>query len=822
MLLSFIYVDISLFRRPSRYINQEINSIHQSSFLRVALCFPDIYDIGMSHLGLKILYEIINNLPYASAERVFSPWIDMEESLRKESVLLGSLESNTPLKNFDIVGFSLQYELSYATVLNMLDLGGIPIRAEERNKKDPIVIGGGPCTLNPFPVSPFFDVFLIGDGEDAIEEIIDVSFAHKSEGDEQRESLLRKLSEIEGVFVPRFSEGNVTRRILTDLDSAPFPCSPVVPYTPIVHDRINIEISRGCTHACRFCQAGMIYRPLREREPDTVLRIAKKSIENTGHADVSFTSLSAGDYSQLLPLVTMFNRSFSKKRISLSLPSLRVGSINDELLKEMKLVRKTGFTIAPEAATSRLRNVINKNFNEDEYERALFSLFKKGWLNLKLYFMIGLPTETDEDVEAIPFMAQKALRIARRFTKRFVNINVGVSTFVPKPHTPFQWCGQIGREEVVRKKQYLKKILSRKGLKVKGHDERMSILEAAFSRGDERLASLIETAWRYGSRLDAWTEIFDYRKWINAMEKTGIDMERFAEREYKSNDSLPWTGINTGIGKDFLWKEYIRALRGVRILDCRFNCHGCGLPCKSGQYLSKKSVPSISREDLSPIVKVFSPIKLRMAYAKTGKIRHLSHLELTTAIIRGLRRADVPLTYSKGFHPTPNVSFGPPLSVGVSGKKEYLDMEVLPPFDISKSKDRINTKMPEGIKVINMFFIPKDLPSLSKFITTYKYQITSKEKLRKEDIEKRLKSEEAEWLLPMFVDFDVINERLSITLRDREEKKVKLNAIVKTILCIKGESLHIVRTGLYGWNNGWCQPDEIDFSTSSPCNSVYA
>ncbi|MBM4129212.1 MAG: TIGR03960 family B12-binding radical SAM protein, partial [Nitrospira sp.] len=460
------------FQKPSRYINSEINAIRRDAPVKVCLAFPDVYEIGMSHLGLKILYKIINELPFASAERVFSPWIDLESEMKVKGILLSSLESNRPLRDFDILGFSLQYELLYTSVLNMLHLGGIPLRAEERiNSSYPIVIAGGPCTVNPAPMSPFIDAFLVGDGEDAIREIVETVYRWKREGDGRRESVLRELAGIEGMHVPSLQRSVfsvqrsdlsnssliahhsllVKRRVVHPLDEAPYPDKPIIPYTLIVHDRINIEVSRGCSRGCRFCQAGMTYRPVRERSPERVLELAEESLKNTGYDEVSFTSLSAGDYSCLLQAVKEFNRRFSKHRIALSLPSLRVASLHQELLKEIRLVRKTGFTIAPEAGSERLRRVINKDFSEDEYEQSLRALFEEGWHNIKLYFMIGLPTERDDDIEAIPQMLKRALKIAKQHTKRFININVGISSFVPKPHTPFQWHGQSSLDELRRK-----------------------------------------------------------------------------------------------------------------------------------------------------------------------------------------------------------------------------------------------------------------------------------------------------------------------------------------------------------------------------------
>ncbi|MEW6053467.1 MAG: TIGR03960 family B12-binding radical SAM protein [Nitrospirota bacterium] len=829
----------SFLQKPSRYINREINAVYRDASVKVALAFPDLYEIGMSHLGLKILYKIINDLPYASAERVFSPWTDMEALMKKNGSLLSSLETHRPLKDFDIAGFSLQYELSYPTVLNMLHLGGIPVRSEDRLNASsgspyPLIIAGGPCTVNPLPLAQFVDAFLVGDGEEAIGEILNQFHTWKTEGDRKRESLLLALSRIEGVFVPlvhctadthhntALSDSlplNIRRRILGSLDDAPYPDAPIVPFAPIVHDRINIEIARGCSMGCRFCQAGMIYRPVRERSPEKALELAGRSLKNTGYEEVSFTSLSAGDYRCLLPLVTAFNKRFARDRIALSLPSLRVASLNSDLLKEIRSVRKTGFTIAPEAGTERLRRVINKDFSEKEYEQALLTLFEEGWLNLKLYFMIGLPTETDEDIEAIPGMAMKALKIAKKYTKRFVNITIGVSPFAPKAHTPFQWRGQSAPEELKRKKFHIKNRLTKKGFNVKGHNIEMSLLEAAFSRGDLKLAELIEKAWSLGCRLDGWTDIFDYGKWQAAMDATGINAADYAARTYGYSDHLPWEIINTGVAKDFLWKEYQHALSGEISPDCRKTCHNCGIGCKHASVHeqaagSRQSVPDLRSPVHNPAARQFKPVTIRAEFAKTGRLRFLSHLELVTLLHRAMRRAAFPLEYSKGFHPSPKVSFGPPLGVGVSGLAEYFDMEVTPPFNLSENLIRLNTLLPEGIRVHFFAAVPAGGESLNSFITRYHYEIRggSSDSVRGFLAEREVLVQREKALIDVrnmveearFPD----EETTRLILVDQGDKKVRLGEILPLIFAAPVEDLDITRIALFGWKSGWVKPLE--------------
>ena len=828
-------MDFSCFERPSRYINRELNALYKSAEVKVALAFPDIYDVGMSHLGLKILYQLINDIPYASAERVFAPWLDMEAEMKARGIPLTSLETRRQLRDFDIVGMSLQYELSYTTVLSMLSLSKIPLRAEARDGRDPLIIAGGPCTVNPMPMAPFMDAFLIGDGEDAVKEIVDAYYFWKKEGDGKKESLLSGLSRIPGVYVPSVhgTEGGfrVTRRYRASLDDAPYPVSPVVPYAPIVHDRITIEVSRGCTMGCRFCQAGMIYRPLRERSPERVLQIAEDSLKNTGYEEISLTSLSAGDYSALLPLVRRMNRKFSKKVVSLSLPSLRVAAVNREVLREIKMVRKTGFTMAPEAATERLRGVVNKDFGEEDYERALHALFAEGWENLKLYFMIGLPTERDEDIEAIPEMALKAIRIAKKYSRRYVNLNVGISPFVPKPHTPMQWGGQEVMEKVKAKLNYLRQRLPKKGMNMKGHNPDMSLLEALFSRGDKGLSDLIERAWSLGCRLDAWTEAFDFKKWLDAAEYTGINIHAHAEGSYGEHDVLPWDGIESGVTKDFLWKESQKALSCEMTADCRRMCHACGLKCTDAHKIPSPEtvceshtleiLPERGQEAPSEMrnhPSVPGKIRVRVRFSKTGDLRYLSHRELMTAIIRAVRRADIPVAYSQGFHPSPRVSFGPPLNVGMSGKGEYFDMELRPGFRINDMKETLNRLLPEGLSVHDMVLIPEGEPSLQSFISRYEYEIICPDTKPLEDFVAResfvVKREKTDGtgadtvdLREMVEEAVIIDTRtVRLVVKDKGDKRVRLNELTAAIFQESSGELAVTRLRLFGWQDGWVEP----------------
>ena len=821
---------------------------------RFLLAFPDTYEVGMSHLGLKILYDVLNGLPFASAQRCFAPWPDLEAHMRSSSLSLAALESRMPVNEFDVIGFSLQYELSYTTVLNMLSLGGVPLHAAERMDMKghmPLIVAGGPCTVNPAPMSPFIDAFLIGDGERAAVELAHKVHRWKREGDGRRESVLREIASLDGFYVPVIHGAgcSIKRQFVNDLDAEVYPVKPVVPYTAIVHDRINIEVSRGCPMGCRFCQAGMIYRPLRERSPEKILRIAEEALINTGHDEISLVSLSAGDYSCLLPVIRELNGKYGGSGIAISLPSLRVKAIDRSVLRVISSVRKTGFTIAPEAATDRLRSVINKDFTSEDYEQALRALFEEGWLNLKLYFMAGLPTERDEDIEAIGGMAAAALKIARKSTGRYVNVSVTVSPFVPKAHTPFQWYGQISLGEMKRKLGYLKESLGSRKLKYKGHDERMSFLEASFARGDENLSPLIEAAWGGGCRLDGWSEHFDFSLWLEAMDKTGINCAGYSEKIFGREERLPWDIIDIGVKKDFLYTEYERALAGEKTAGCFEACSACGLHCKdragdsesrrigetedhetesresggSGIVKTAVAVATTPRFSDSPTLhcpdSLLPKVRVRVQFTKLGMLRYLSHLELATAVLRGLRRAGVRFDLSRGFHPAPRVAFGPSLSVGIAGEREYFDVEVFTPFDIEFYRHEINRHMPEEIRIGNMAVIPFNEPSLSNFVTRYAYIIQG---IRTKDLPP-LNTEDGRYAVPVVrrggkeIDINACIEEVSpfidggrtdirLLLKDQGPIKARVGEVAEALFGCSFRGMNITRTAYYGWKDGWVEP----------------
>lgn len=590
-------------RKPARYLGKEINAVLKNPEqikVQLALAFPDLYEVGMSHLGLKILYALANGLPDVYAERVFAPGADLEEILRRENLPLFSLESNTALQNFDLVGFSLQYELSYTAVLNMLDLGGIPLYSAERKEADPFILGGGPAALNPEPLAPFFDFFVLGDGEDVLPVILREYASWKDKGCVKREDFLEIIVRIPGIYVPAFyepeySQGNfsgirplkekvplcIEKRTVADLENAFYPDSFVVPYMEVVHDRATLELFRGCSRGCRFCQAGFTYRPVRERSLDKLKKLAAAIINKTGFEELSLSSLSSSDYSQIEKLIDELQEQFHEQDVSLSLPSLRADVFALKLADKVQRNRTGGVTFAPEAGSQRLRNVINKQVTEDDILEAAAQAVNTGRSHIKLYFMIGLPTETEEDLLEIAGLARKISRLRRtvKGRKRPFKVIISASTFIPKPHTPFQWEPQLDLKLIKERQELLRQSLRGiKGVDFTWSEAGMSFLEAVFARGDRRLAPVLERAFRMGSRLDAWSDSFDFSLWKEAFQKEGIEPGYYVYFHPETSAPLPWDHISTGVSKQFLINEYKKALEEKITGDCRENgCAGCGL-----------------------------------------------------------------------------------------------------------------------------------------------------------------------------------------------------------------------------------------------------
>lgn len=723
-------------QKPSRYLGNEVNALHKSwdaVDCRWVLVFPDLYEIGMSNLGLNILYSVINGLSWALADRCYAPDMDMEMFLRESAHSLFGLESRRPLKDFDVIGITLPYELCYSNVLNILDMAGLPIVAGERQMDWPLVIGGGSAAFQPEPIAEIFDAILVGDGEEAVQEIsMVVREARKSHA--SKSEVLKALTGVHGVYVPslykplydekgRFSgmsmaaSGQVKRRILTDMEHAPYPTALPVPYQQIVHDRIGMEIARGCTRGCRFCQAGILYRPVREKSPQNILQTLDIALKNTGWDEISLLSLSTGDYSQIQPLLCRIMNRYAKEHIAISLPSLRVGTLTPALMEQIKRVRKTGFTLAPEAGSERLRQVINKGITEEDLLNAAATIYRLGWRNIKLYFMIGLPTETDEDVIAIAELAHKVLRQAER--KMSVNVTVSVGTFVPKAHTPFQWERQLSVEEAQERIYLLKSQLQArsKAIKLKWHEPHISFWEGVFARGDRNALRILLEAWKKGAKMDAWTDYFSHTRYEEAAQKVGIDPASYTSA-LTLHQALPWGHIQTGVKMDFLLTERTKALKGEYTPDCRRGaCQGCGV-------CDFKTIRPVSYHDIEidfepetccshikvKTCDVSNTISYGIRYTKLHDARFLAHLEVMRTLHRAMRRAGLHVAHSTGHHPMPKMSFGQPIPLGMESvaeqaafSLEYSQVSekdfVAQPAEIQHA---LNTHLPDGIQVFHI------------------------------------------------------------------------------------------------------------------------
>ncbi len=716
---------LSTVHRPSRYLGNEPNAIqkgHNKAEILFGLAFPDIYEVGMSHQGLRILYHILNEPVWLSAERVFCPWVDMEAALKEHGRPLETLESGTPLNDLNILGFSLQHELCYTNVLTMLDLAGIPFLAAERDETHPLIIAGGPACFNPEPTAGVFDAFLVGDGEEAALQICRLVRRAARDG-RTRHDLLKDLAGIRGVYIPSLFEPSygpggaiqeirpllskyptVLKALITDLELSPYPLDQVVPFAEPVHDRLAVEICRGCTRGCRFCQAGMIYRPVRERSPDTVIDLVNKGLERTGYDDVSLLSLSTGDYTCIGPLLTALMDRQSRNKVAISLPSLRIDSLDEAWFEQIKRVRKTGFTLAPEAGTDRLRRIINKRLTNREIIETARKVYAAGWKLIKLYFMVGLPEETEEDLHGIIQLSKEVARMAGGRGKRPV-LHVSVASFVPKAHTPFMWHPQLSLQESRKRIQMIQDRLRDRRIRVKWNDPGMSRLEGIFSRGDRRLTVALIQAWKAGARFDAWGEQFRPDTWEEAFQGTGTDPEFYLARRRDRYEILPWDHISSGVRKGYLWGEWERALQEKATPDCRTVCLECGVCNHDGVdpiITIKEPNIKFAEKDIGAEPKfdqVFQRTFL-LTFSKTGTARYLGHLELARAFIRSLRRAGLNAVHTKGFHPGPKVSFAAALPVGTESIQETVRIELHDPPPPVEIKHRLNRTLPEGLRIL--------------------------------------------------------------------------------------------------------------------------
>ncbi len=721
----------TLLTKPARYTGGEFNSVTKNfdaTACRIVLALPDVYEVGMSNLGLAILYSILNRRDDTLCERVYAPWTDAEEIFRAENLPLFALESKRPVRDFDFLGFSLQYEMIFTNVLNMLDLAQIHLHAVDRTDDEPFIIGGGPCVYNVEPVADFFDFFIVGEAEEIFGEIVDVFTAWKSSGKiGGRRSFLKNLLSVKGIYVPSFYEplydgenfiglktlepsapSKILKRIVKNFDATPTVEKPVVPFMEIVHDRAMLELFRGCSRGCRFCQAGMCYRPVRERNVETLRAHARRLIDSSGWDEISLTSLSSADYSCLARLIDDLQHDFRNEKVSFSLPSLRVDSFSIELAEKVQAVRKSGLTFAPEAGTQRLRDVINKNVTEKNLLDACAAAFDKGWKSVKLYFMMGLPTETDDDIAGIADLAQKVAELYRTIkNRRDVKVTVSVSCFVPKPFTPFQWFAQISEAEFERRQLLLKNLIRDKAVTFNYHNAKLSVLEGALARGDRKLSRVIETAWKLGAKFDGWSDLFKPDVWAEAFATCGIDSNFYSSRTREFWEPLPWEHTSPGVDKSFLIAEWEKSQTGETTRDCRrTSCTGCGVCMNLNAAVIRNEELGIRNDTASPIPnsKFLIPncYKYRAQIRKGSQIAVLSHLDYMNVFMRALIRSKLPAAWSEGFNPHLKVSFATALAVGVTSDCEYVDFELTAPINELEVATRLNEQLPAGAEILRL------------------------------------------------------------------------------------------------------------------------
>ncbi len=715
---------LPLVTKPIRYTGGEYNTLLKAtepSKVSWVLAMPEVYELGMSNYGLRILYSVINRIDNAACDRVYCPWPDFGALLRKEEMPLYALESKRPVKEFDILGVSLQTELSYTNLLYLLDLAQIPLHRDERDTRHPLVVAGGPCTVNPLPLVDFIDAFVVGDGEEPVREITEVyaDWNHRN-----RDDLLSSIARLSGLFVPGKTErrrNSVRRRILEELKEEDFPFPPVVPICETVHNRLTIEINRGCTRGCRFCQAGMINRPVRFRTVEQIVSLAEQGIRATGWEEISLLSLSTLDYPDLLNLVHRLNSRLKGRNVALSLPSTRGEEFSPELAFDMKEVKKTGLTFAPETVSSHLKSFINKNISEARTVEAIRTALDAGWRGVKLYFMLGLPTETDADVDEIGRFVNEIARMCQGRAVRYK-----LSPFVPKPHTPLQWAGFVGVEQVREKIDRLKSVLTRRNIKAKWEKPESSFVQALLARGDERLGRVIEDVYHKGGVFQEWTEYFRFPNWVEACEKEGVDPDEFTGRK-ELDFSLPWDFIDTGVDKAFLRREYERAQQGEETPDCgRTGCTGCGI-CPEGKPPPRPEKTAVvltayGRKS-KPVMNYNEPKnRFRLRYVVKEPYRFAAHLDRVRALYHSLRRSELPIIYTRGFSPKPMLSLGPPLPVGLVSEGEYVDIFTSFRYSGNVVRD-FGPFLPRGLQITAGRRVPLDWPSLCKLINLGRYLI---------------------------------------------------------------------------------------------------
>lgn len=781
--------------KPSRYTGGELGEIKKdfdAVDINFAIVFPDLYELGISNLGCRILYDVLNREDYIWAQRSYAPDVDMKEQMEENNIPLFAIESKKPLKDFDVIGFSLQYEISYPTVLACLKLAGIPYKSAQRTDADPIVLAGGPASYSPLPMADFIDVFTLGDGEEVLVEVCDCLRQNK---DIPREEKLRKLSEIEGCYVPKFHDGQakIKKRIcLLDEKNAlkNFP----IPYSPCTHDRVVTEIRRGCGRMCRFCQSCFTNLPIRERDAQQIVDTTCQLLKNTGYEEYSLLSLSSNDYSNINEVVKQLTNLQSHKGASVSLPSQRADSFNLELANMVQAVRKSTMTFAPEAGSQRLRNVINKNLSQEQILEAVMTCYKSGWGRVKLYFMIGLPTETYEDLDEMTELLATIKRTANWHKKELdlkhhLDLTCTISNFVPKPHTPFQWFGQDTTEVLQEKIDYLKEKTKKiKGVKLNCSDTFTSQLEAAFSRGDKVLCAYIEKVFENGAYLDAWREYLKRERWKDAATELGINIEDYATKKYSTEDELPWDFIETGVNKKWLIKEHEQALKDATSAPCDRECSACGV-CQNTHHkkiiFPQKSYTAGEKTQTQEKSETYS---YRLIISKKDELKYISHLDWLGTFYKVVKRAGLNLVFSQGFNPSPKISASVALPIFVESEGEFLDIELYDNMPSEQIQNVIQNELPQGAKILKVTNIDKSTPSVDKVIYWGKYEAEILDKTLVKSLDLRYKLSELSDKQEIFIEKtnkkglrQQINIRPSIKSVDLlDEETGKVEFVIKT------------------------------------------
>ncbi|GAB4303499.1 MAG: TIGR03960 family B12-binding radical SAM protein [Myxococcota bacterium] len=798
--------------KPARYIGGEWGECvkpHEHLKASICLVFPDIYEIGMSYLGFKILYALLNNEEAIAAERCFAPWLDMESELRKRDLPLVSLETRTPLAEFDALGFSFQHELSYTNFLNILDLSKIPLTSDERTDSHPFIIGGGPMAANPEPLAEFCDIFVVGDGEETLPKLL-LALSKLKKSRLSRKEILIKLSEIRGVYIPSLYETEkdetnglryvskplypqvpkfIERAFVGELDRYPFPAIAPVPHIEASFDRFSIEVSRGCDVACRFCLAGSIYRPMRPRLPQAVLDSISAGLRFGGYDEAALTSLSTSDYPFLAEVLSATAKPLSEEGVSLALSSLRAYGIEEPLFELISGVRETGLTFAPEAGSERLRRVINKNISDADIERSVEAVFSRRWQKIKLYFILGLPTETDKDLAEIIGLAKRLLEIARRASGRKPAITVSVSSFVPKPHTPFQWNEMIPLDEIERRQKLLLSEKPSKGITVKRHNRYMSFIEGVFSRGDRALGKALLIAFKKGARFDSWDDVFRFDLWQEAFAEAGIEPERYL-RAIPLDSRLPWEHLRAGESESFLKREYEKAQRGEPTPPCKKTdegkiiCSACGAPCEPKErFKALEEAKTAQKGKLAEFgffnrekERFITTRKLRIKYTKLNQAIYLGHLDTIRAIQRTFRRAGIKMEMTKGFNQQPDMAYAPPLKLGLQSIGELLDVNIKSAASTQTLLDLLNEHSIAGIRFLSAAELTAQTENVTAAAQSATYGVFFN---RTDGQEKKLLSR-----------WDELKRKIPVVVRDAKDRKIDITPILPSLRELAGDELN--------------------------------